>query len=114
MKARLRIALLAAAACAVAWPALAQQGRGRPGGAPGMKAYPQAQRPMQSPAGMSQEERERFRRELNSARRDVYREPGRSPEFDPRRLPQRPMPPEERERLRRDILDANRDFERRR
>lgn len=69
---------------------------------------------MQSPAGMSQEERERFRQELNSARRDVYREQGRPPEFDPRRLPQRPMPPEERERLRRDILDANRDFERRR
>lgn len=79
-----------------------------------MKPQPQTQRAMQPPGGMSSQERERLRQELNSARRDVYREGGRPPEYDPRRPPQRPMPAEERERLRRDILDANRDLERRR
>ncbi len=79
-----------------------------------MRGVPPTQRPMQSPGGMSPEERERFRQELNSARRDVYRDGAAPPGFDPARAARRPMLPEERERLRRDIRDANREFDRRR
>ena len=114
MKAFLPALVLAAVAGAIAGPVVAQQGRGRPDASFGFGTRAQMPRPMASPGGMSSEERERLRQELNSARRDVYRDNGRPPEYDPRRGPQRPMLPAERERLRRDILDANRDLERRR
>ena len=114
MKAFLPALVLAALASAIAGPVLAQQGRGRPDGPSGFGTRPQMQRQMPSPGGMSSEQRERLRQELNSARRDVYGDGGRPPEYDPRRGPQRPMLPAERERLRRDIMDANRDLERRR
>ena len=114
MKAFFPALVLAAVASAIAGPVLAQQGRGRPDSPSGVGTRPQMQRQVQSPGGMSSEQRERLRQELNSARREVYRDNARPPEYDPRRGPQRPMLPSERERLRRDILDANRDLERRR
>ncbi len=57
---------------------------------------------------MSPQERERLREQVDSARRDVYRQ--RREE----RSPARQLTPEQREQLRRDIQDANRDLERRR
>ena len=48
---------------------------------------------------MSQQERQRLRQDVDSAR-------GNYQQRDPRR--QGPMPPEEREKLRRDVQDANR------
>jgi len=114
MKTLVRILVLTAIACATAESALAQQGRGRPDGAWKAREHPQAYRPGPSSGGMSSEQRERLRQEVNSARRGAYRESGPPPEYDPRRPPQRQMAPAERDRLRRDIQDANRDFERRR
>ena len=63
--------------------------------------------------GMSHEQRERIRQDVNSGRRGAY-QGGPPPGYDPRRPPQRAMAPEERDRMRRDIQNANRDFERRR
>ncbi len=57
---------------------------------------------------LSPQEREQLREQVDSARRDVYRQ--RREE----RAPARQLTPEQRERLRRDIQDANRDLERRR
>ena len=73
------------------------------------------------PGGMSFEERQRLREELQDARRDVY-EPREERELRERRRQERMrrageasrLTPEEREKLRRDIQDANRDLERRR
>ena len=115
-----RILVVAAVACATAGTAFAQQGRGRPDeqgrgrpdGAWATRAHPQTYPRGPSSGGMSSEQRERLRQEVNSAGRGAYRESGPPPEYDPRRPPQRPMAPWERDRLRRDIQDANRDFER--
>jgi len=56
------------------------------------------------PAKMSQDERQRLRQDVDSAR-------GNYQQRDLRRQGQ--MPPEEREKLRRDVQDANRDIRRR-
>lgn len=80
---------------------------------------------------MSDQERQRLRDEMNSARRDVYRDRNRGDSADDRRRYQRRQPPThdareryrpaparmspvERERLRRDLIEANRRLERRR
>jgi hypothetical protein len=55
-------------------------------------------------ANMSQDERQRLRQDVDSARGNYQRR-------DPRR--QDRMPPEEREKLRRDVQDASRDIRRR-
>ena len=67
---------------------------------------------------LTPEERERLRQDLNSARRDLYRN-NRGPQPPqqmppPERRPGGRMTPEEREQLRRDIMDANRNMHRRR
>jgi hypothetical protein len=66
-----------------------------------------AQRPDPRERPMSPAARERLREQVESARRDAYRNPrqGRGRER---------LTPAQRERLRRDIQDANRDLERRR
>ena len=56
------------------------------------------------PPNMSQQERQRLRQDVDSARGNYQRR-------DPRR--QDRMPAEEREKLRRDVQDANRDITRR-
>jgi uncharacterized protein DUF3824 len=66
---------------------------------------------------LTPEERERLRQDLNSARRDLYRnnrgpQPQQPPPPPERRQGGR-MTPEEREQLRRDIMDANRNMHRR-
>ncbi len=66
---------------------------------------------------LTPEERERLRQDLNSARRDLYRNNrGQPPQQlpPPERRPGGRMSPEEREQLRRDIMDANRNMHRRR
>ena len=86
-------------ALATALPAFAQHapfGRRGEAQAPGRAAAP-AQ-------NMSNEERQRLREDVNSARGNYGRP-------EPRR--QDRMAPEERERLRRDVQDANRDMRRR-
>ena len=55
-------------------------------------------------SNMSQDERQRLRQDVDSARGNYQRR-------DPRR--QDRMPPEEREKLRRDVQDANRDMRKR-
>jgi hypothetical protein len=67
---------------------------------------------------LTPEERERLREDLNSARRDLYRnnrgpQPQQPPPPPERRQGGR-MSPEEREQLRRDIMDANRNMHHRR
>ena len=57
---------------------------------------------------MTPQERERLREQVDSARRDVYRQQRDE------RARARQLTPEQREQLRRDIQDANRDLERRR
>jgi hypothetical protein len=57
---------------------------------------------------LSPQEREQLREQVESARRDVYRQ-RREERERARRLT-----PQQREQLRRDIQDANRDLERRR
>jgi len=119
MNAFLRIVLVAAAAGMFSSLADAQQWRGRHdrGPAPkGQSQYYYRDYRAGPNGGMSSEQRERLRQEVTSARQGVYRDrdSGPPPEYDPRRLPQRPMAPAERDRLRRDIQNANRDFERRR
>jgi uncharacterized membrane protein len=59
---------------------------------------------------MSPEERQRLREDMNSARRDVYREGRPQPQLPPAGGR---MSPEEREKLRRDVIDANRGMQRR-
>ena len=72
--------------------ALSQSGKGQRG--------PDAQ----PPHNMSQDERQRLRQDVDSARGNYQRR-------DLRR--QDRMPPEEREKLRRDVQDANRDIRKR-
>ncbi len=55
-------------------------------------------------SSLSQDERQRLRQDVDSARGNYQRR-------DPRRPG--PMPPEEREKLRRDVQDANRDIRKR-
>ena len=66
---------------------------------------------------LTPDERERLRQDLNSARRDLYRN-NRGPQPQPPPPPERRqggrMSPEEREQLRRDIMDANRNMRHRR
>jgi len=66
---------------------------------------------------LTPEERERLRQDLNSARRDLYRN-NRGPQPQQPPPPERRqggrMSPEEREQLRRDIMDANRNMRHRR
>lgn len=57
---------------------------------------------------LSPQEREQLREQVDSARRDVYRQQREE------RQQARQLTPEQREQLRRDIQDANRDLERRR
>ena len=91
-----RLVLLLLAAALVS-PALAQhRGRGQ-GEPPNGRFAPPAQ-------GMSSEERQRLREDVNAARGNYARP-------EPRR--QDRMAPEDRERLRRDVQDANRDMRRR-
>jgi uncharacterized membrane protein len=82
------LAAFFAATSILAAPAFAQPAKGRP--AEG--------RPM---SGMSHEERQRLRQDVDAARGNYDRR-------DPRRGGR--MPPEEREKLRRDVQDANRDM----
>jgi hypothetical protein len=113
MSAFLRTFLLLAVAWAVSSEALAQQWRGREGGPPPRSAPMYRYGPPPAPPGMSPEQRERLRQDMNSAGRGYYQGP--PPGYDPRRAaPPRAMAPEERERLRRDIQDYHRRFERRR
>ncbi|HXZ91336.1 MAG TPA: hypothetical protein VEG36_00515 [Burkholderiales bacterium] len=66
---------------------------------------------------LTPEERERLREDLNSARRDLYRNRGaQQPQQmpPPQRRPGGRLTPEEREQLRRDIMDANRNMRHRR
>jgi len=66
---------------------------------------------------LTPEERERLREDLNSARRDLYRNRGGQPPQQmppPERRQGGRMSPEEREQLRRDIMDANRNMRHRR
>ena len=72
-------------------PALSQPGKGPRG--------PDS-RP---PRNLSQDERQRLRQDVDSARGNYQRRDVR---------PQDRMPPEEREKLRRDVQDANRDIRR--
>ncbi len=102
--------VLAIALGAAASPALADHGRFQGGTrfeAPRGLAQGQAQR------RMDRDERARLREDLDSARRDVYRdrERGRERYREDRR---ERLSPQDRERIRRDIQDANRDLERRR
>lgn len=68
---------------------------------------------------LTPDERERLRQDLNSARRDLYRnnrgpQPQPQPPPPPERRQGGRMSPEEREQLRRDIMDANRNMRHRR
>jgi hypothetical protein len=114
MNAFLRAILLLALAGTVSSQAFAQQWRGREGGPPPHRGGPMYRYgPPPAPPGMSPEQRERLRQDMNSAGRGYYQGP--PPGYDPRRAPPpRTMAPEERERLRRDIQDYHRGFERRR
>jgi hypothetical protein len=119
MKGFLRTLVLVAAACVLASQADAQQGRDR-GRGQGPKGPPAQHYRQAAPGaygygagGMSHEQRERIRQDVNSGRRGAY-QGGPPPEYDPRRPPPRQMTPDERDRFRRDIQNANRDFERRR
>lgn len=66
-----------------------------------------AQRRGDRDEALSPAAREQLRRQIDSARRDVYRRRGEE------RGRRERLTPAERERLRRDIQDANRDLERR-
>jgi hypothetical protein len=88
----MRMALLFLVLIVVPAPALSQPGKGQQG--------PDS-RP---PPNMSDGERQRLRKDVDSARGNYQRR-------DLRR--QDRMPPEERERLRHDVQDANRDIRRR-
>jgi len=66
-----------------------------------------AQRRGDRDEALSPAAREQLRRQIDSARRDVYRRQGEE------RGERERLTPAQRERLRRDIQDANRDLERR-
>ncbi len=96
----LALALALAQALVLAAPAFAQRRddwRGQP-----PARWPQGQDARQ---GMSQEQRQRLRQDVDSARGNY----GRAE----RQRPQQRLAPEEREQLRRDVQDANRDLRRR-
>lgn len=115
MRAFFRTLLAAAVASTLASQAFAQPWRGgREGGPPARGGPMHRYGPPPAPPGMSPEQRERLRQDMNSAGRGYYQGP--PPGYEHRRTPPPPrtMAPEERERLRRDIQDANRGFERRR
>ena len=65
-----------------------------------------AQRRVERDEALSPAAREQLRRQIESARRDVYRRRGEE------RARRERLTPAQRERLRRDIQDANRDLER--
>ena len=75
-------------------------------GVPGGSALAQGRDWRERP--MTPQERQRLREQVDSARRNVYRQ--RHEE----RAHARQLTPEQREQLRRDIQNANRDLERRR
>lgn len=64
---------------------------------------------------MSREERQRLRDDMQSTRRDVYRDERRQPSYypPPPPPPGQRMSPQDREQLRRDMYDANRGMPRR-
>jgi len=103
--------VLAIALGAAARPALAEHARFQ-GGArfEALRGILQ----VQAQRRMDRNERQRLREDLDSARRDVYRDRERRDREGYREDRRERLSPQDRERLRRDVQDANRDLERRR
>ena len=102
--------VFAAVLGAAARPALADHGRWQGG------ARFEAWRgilQVQGQRRMDRDERQRLREDLDSARRDVYRDRERRDRERYREDRRERLSPQERERLRRDVQDANKDLERR-